>query len=100
MGMKLEVVIDWASEVVGCGVDVDVENVFSEGPTDDVGGIRDTEDIVEPDEDCEWVLKLEARESGVDEDTTFVVWIVCSPEIDSDNDVGIEIPDVERVDPP
>ena len=59
--------------MVGCDVAVGVDNVLPDGPTDEVDGTKDVEDKMEPGEDRKRVWSLEARESGVDEDTTFVI---------------------------
>lgn len=57
---------------------------------------------MEVDGDCERVSELEVRESESDEDIRFVIGVVCSSNIHSDNDADaeIEIWDVGRVDPP
>lgn len=57
---------------------------------------------MEVDGDSERVSELEVRESEFDEDIRFVIGVVCSSNIHSDNDADaeIEIWDVGRVDPP
>lgn len=94
--VEVQVIVDWASEAVGGDVDFDVDIILPEGRIDDAGRTREVDD------DCERVSELEVRESEFDEDITFVIWVVCPSDIDSDNDADpeIEIWDVGRVDPP